>query len=123
MNVMASLQTGMIMAQGYTPGHNVDSQDSWDLETFFTNAASYTEMVGGSFLAFIGMVAVLWGGFLLVRKLMGGPQNQDNWLKIVALLIVGGAMIFGGMALLLNFAKGGGTTIEGFGSGSSQVGG
>ena len=59
---------------------------------------------------------------MLVRKLMGGQQaQQDSWFKIVALILVGGAMLFGGMTLLLNFAEGGKDTIENFGSGGGAT--
>lgn len=99
------------------PNNNVSADSSWDLETFFNNSANYSQVAGGAFLGFMGMVAVIWGGFLLVRKLMSGQQNQDNWLKIVALLVLGGAMVFSGVALLLNVAKGGQDTVKGFGNG------
>lgn len=103
-----------------TRADNVDvsADNNWDLETFFQNSTKYTQNVGGAFLALIGIAGLTWGGFLGVRKLMGGQQAQaDSWFKIVALIITGGAMLFGGMALLLNFAAGGKTTIENFGNG------
>lgn len=99
------------------PNHGVQGKDGWDLENFFNNSTNYTQKVGGAFLALIGIAGVVWGGFLMLRKLMGGQQaQQDSWFKIVALIIVGGAMLFGGMTILLNLAKGGKETIENFGS-------
>ena len=98
------------------PNHGVQGKDGWDLENFFNNSTNYTQKVGGAFLALIGIAGVVWGGFLMLRKLMGGQQaQQDSWFKIVALIIVGGAMLFGGMTILLNLAKGGKDTIENFG--------
>lgn len=100
-----------------TPDHGVGGAEGWDLENFFNNSTNYTQKVGGAFLALIGIAGVVWGGFLMIRKLMGGQQaQQDSWFKIVALIIVGGAMLFGGMTILLNLAKGGKDTIENFGS-------
>lgn len=114
-NVFAALAP--VLAQG---GSNVSSDKSWDLESFFDNATDYTQTVGGAFLALIGISGLTWGGFLLVRKLMGGQSaQQDSWFKIVALILVGGAMLFGGMTLLLNFAQGGKDTIENFGNGGT----
>lgn len=100
----------------------ITADKNWDLETFFKSATKYTQEVGGAFLALIGIAGLVWGGFLGVRKLMGGQQaQQDSWFKIVALIIVGGAMLFGGMALLLNFAAGGRSTIENFGNGEAKT--
>lgn len=116
-NIFATLAP--VLAQG---GSGVTANDSWDLESFFNNATDYTQTIGGAFLALIGIAGLTWGGFLLVRKLMGGQQaQQDSWFKIVALILVGGAMLFGGMTLLLNFAEGGKDTIENFGSGGGAT--
>ena len=115
-NIFATLAP--VLAQSApAPNHGVQGKSGWDLENFFNNSTNYTQKVGGAFLALIGIAGVVWGGFLMVRKLMGGQQaQQDSWFKIVALIIVGGAMLFGGMAILLNFAKGGKDTIEKFGN-------
>ena len=116
-NIFATLAP--VLAQG---GSGVTANDSWDLESFFNNATDYTQTIGGAFLALICIAGLTWGGFLLVRKLMGGQQaQQDSWFKIVALILVGGAMLFGGMTLLLNFAEGGKDTIENFGSGGGAT--
>lgn len=114
-NILATI--GPVLAQG---GSGVTADSSWDLKTFFDNSTDYTQTVGGAFLALIGIAGLTWGGFLLVRKLMGGQSaQQDSWFKIVALILVGGAMLFGGMTLLLNFAQGGKDTIENFGNGGT----
>ena len=116
----AGAATIMYLADKKNPaGLDQPSGDSFDAETFFSNAAKWMPVVGGVFLAFIGIAGVVWGGFLLVRKLMAGQQNQDNWLKIVALIVTGGALAFGGITLLTRFAAGGQKTIEDFGSNGS----
>ena len=115
----------MILAQNGAPNNSVSDGDSWDLETFFNNATSYGEVAGGAFLALIGMAGLVWGGFLLFKKLMS-EQSRESWIKIVFLIILGGAMVFGGIAIILNFARGGQETIENFGNNGtillSQVG-
>lgn len=114
--------TGMVLT---ATDNSVSDGDSWDLESFFNNATSYGEVAGGAFLALIGMAGLVWGGFLMFKKLMS-EQSRENWLKIVALIILGGAMVFGGIAIILNFARGGQDTIENFGNNGtillSQVG-
>lgn len=96
--------------------NEVSASNTWDLTSFFKNATNYSTVAGGAFLGFIGIIAVVWGGFLLARKLMSGQQNQDSWLKIVALLIAGGGLLFGGIGLLLNFANGANKTVTDFGN-------
>lgn len=89
----------------------------WDLVSFFENARNYAKLVGGGLLALLGTVGVVWGGVLLIKKLMAGHQNQDSWMKILALILVGGALMAGGFALISQIASGGKTTIEDLGGG------
>lgn len=92
--------------------------DSWDLETFFENSAEYAKVVGGALLVFVGVVMIIWGGVLLGKKLMS-EQARENWLKIALLIIAGGALAFGGITIIMKFAKGGNETVEKFGNGGS----
>lgn len=89
----------------------------WDLKTFFENAGDYTQLIGGGFLALIGTIGVIYGGYLLVKKLMAGQQNQDSWVKIAALIIIGGALMATGASLIFTIAEGGQQTIEDLGGG------
>ena len=89
----------------------------WDLVSFMNNAKSYASLVGGGLLALLGTVGVVWGGVMLIKKLMAGQQNQDSWLKILALILVGGALMAGGFGLISQIAAGGKTTIEDLGGG------
>lgn len=100
--------------------NKVGADKSWDLTSFFSNSTDYATVAGGAFLGFIGICGIVWGGFLLARKLMSGQQNQDSWLKIVGLIIVGGGLVFGGMGLLLNFANGANKTVTDFGEGGKS---
>lgn len=89
----------------------------WDLETFFTNATDYAKVAGGAFLSLVGVIGIIWGGTLLIKKLMS-EQSRESWVKIVALIILGGALLFGGINLILDFAEGGKNTVENFGTGT-----
>ena len=91
-------------------------QAAWDLKSFFDGAKEYGTLVGGSFLALIGLAAVIWGGTLLLKKLMS-QQSQESWLKIIGLIIIGGAIMTGSIGLLTKIAGGGQTTIEELGGG------
>lgn len=89
----------------------------WDLVSFFENAREYIGLAGGGLLSLIGTAGVVWGGVLLIKKLMAGQQNQDNWFKIILLIIVGGALMVGGFALISTIASGGEQTIKDLGEG------
>ena len=88
---------------------------AWDVVSFFENAGEFVKTAGGGFLVAAGLVALVWGGFLGLRKLMSGQQNQDNWVKILALIILGGAVAVGGFNLVFMIGSGGKTTIEDLG--------
>lgn len=89
----------------------------WDLVTLFENMTEYGQVAGGAFLSLMGLIGVIWGATLLVKKLLS-EQSRESWVKIVALLIIGGALLFSGITLVLKFAEGGRDTIEEFGTGA-----
>ena len=89
----------------------------WDLVTFFESARAYAKLVGGGALSLMGVVAIIWGGILSVKKLMANQQDQTSWLKIAGLIMVGGALMVGGFSLIAGIAEGGKTTIEDLGGG------
>lgn len=89
----------------------------WDLENFLNNANDYAVLIGGAFLTLLGTVAVIYGGYLLIKKLMAGQQNQDSWVKIVLLIIIGGALMVSGFMLISEIATGGEQTIRDLGGG------
>lgn len=94
----------------------------WDLQSFLENAKTYAVNIGGAFLMLLGTVAVIYGGYLLIKKLMAGQQNQDSWVKIVLLIIIGGALMVSGFVLISEIAAGGQTTIEDLGGGMALLG-
>ena len=94
--------------------------DDWDLITFFENGTDYGQAAGGAFLSLMGLIGLIWGATLLVKKLMS-EQSRESWVKIVALLLIGGALLASGITLVLNFANGGATTIEDMGNGNSAI--
>ncbi|WP_435109324.1 hypothetical protein [Nocardiopsis synnemataformans] len=89
----------------------------WDLVSFFDNAREYVALAGGGLLALMGTIGVVWGGVLLIKKLMASQQDQTSWVKIIALILIGGALMVGGFSLISDIAAGGRTTIEDLGGG------
>lgn len=91
---------------------------AWDLVSFLQNAGEYVKIAGGALLILMGLAALVWGGVLLLKKLMGGPQNQDSWVKVIGLMIIGGAIAVGGFSLIFTIGSGGKKTIEDLGGGT-----
>ncbi|MFC4048396.1 hypothetical protein ACFOY4_01760 [Actinomadura syzygii] len=96
---------------------------AWDLRSFLENAKSYVQTVGGVLLMLLGAAGLVWGGVLLVRKLMGNQQqsHQQGWGQITMLILVGGALGTGGWQLISTVGSGGQTTIEELGGGTVIV--
>lgn len=93
---------------------------SWDLLSFLENVGSYMKEAGGLLLIIMGVGALVWAGVRVVQKLWGeGHQAQQiSWLKIILLVIVGGALCTGGWTFMYDIGQGGETTIEELGTGS-----
>lgn len=99
------------------------SPAAWDLVSFLKGTGNYAQIAGGALLVLLGIIGVVWGGVLAVRKLMGGQQNNDSWIKIAALIIVGGAFLAGGWTFILMLSSGGQKTITDLGAGAISLAG
>ncbi|MGO4460077.1 hypothetical protein AB4039_22680 [Streptomyces sp. M-16] len=97
---------------------------AWDLTSFLTNAKSQVQLWGGSVLMLLGVVGLVWGGVLLIKKLMANPQSagqQQGWGTIALLILVGGALGTGGWSLISTIGSGGQQTITDLGGGTVIV--
>ncbi|QNE22854.1 hypothetical protein F1D05_09525 [Kribbella qitaiheensis] len=96
---------------------------AWDVKSFLENAKTYLQTIGGLALMLGGAAGLVWGGFRLLQKLMGGQQHGqgDGWGRIAALILVGGALGTGGWSLISAVGSGGQTTIEDLGGGTIIV--
>lgn len=90
---------------------------NWDLQTLLENAGTYAKNVGGALLVLMGIVGLVWGGTLTIKKLMSSQQDNTSWGKIILLLIIGGAMASAGFGLVFMIGSGGEKTIKDLGTG------
>lgn len=90
---------------------------AWDLVSFFTNAKNYGTILGGGFVSLIGLVLVVVAVFQAAKNFLGNGQGNKSWVLIVFMFILGGALLGGSIAFVLNIAAGGQTTIEDLGGG------
>jgi hypothetical protein len=97
---------------------------AWDLTSFLQNAKSQIQLWGGLLLMLLGAVGLVWGGVLLVKKLMANPHTagqQQGWGTIAMLIVVGGALGTGGWSLVSTIGSGGQQTIYDLGGGTVIV--
>ncbi|MFE4834438.1 hypothetical protein ACFRAU_07130 [Arthrobacter sp. NPDC056691] len=96
---------------------------AWDIASFLENAKTQIQLWGGLLLMLLGAVGLVWGGVLLIRKLMANPQSgpQQGWGTIALLILVGGALGTGGWQLMSTIGSGGQQTIEDLGGGTVMV--
>lgn len=96
---------------------------AWDLTSFLENAKTQIQLWGGLLLMLLGAVGLVWGGVLLIKKLMANPQQgqQQGWGTIALLILVGGALGTGGWQLVSTIGSGGQQTIEDLGGGTVIV--
>lgn len=90
----------------------------WDLVSFFDNAKVYLNTIGGGLISLLGLAILIWAGVLIAKKFFGGQSaQQESWFKIVAMLLIGGALMWGGIALITTIAQGGEKTVKDLGGG------
>ncbi|MFF3697296.1 hypothetical protein [Streptomyces sp. NPDC002221] len=97
---------------------------AWDLTSFLQNTKTQIQLWGGLLLMLIGAAGLVWGGVLLIRKLMANPQSggqQQSWGTIALLILVGGALGSGGWSLISTIGSGGQKTITDLGGGTVIV--
>ena len=119
--ITESAMRSLIGAQAAVPPPGLRAVSAaWDLRSFFENAKTYVQGIGGGLLMLMGAVGLVWGGVLLIRKLLGGQQHggQHGWTQIIMLILVGGALGTGGWTLVSTVGSGGQTTIQELGGGT-----
>lgn len=115
---MTKIYEAAVLAQAQLP------TAAWDLTSFLTNAKSQIQLWGGLLLMLLGAVGLVWGGVLLIKKLMANQQSQSQqqgWGTIALLMLVGGALGTGGWSLVETIGSGGQETITDLGGGTVIV--
>lgn len=83
-----------------------------DVGNLLDNGAALIQDWGGLFLILMGTVAIVWAGWLALQKLMSSEGNRTSWIKIIVLLILGGALAVGGFNVVSDFGQSGSDTID-----------
>lgn len=88
---------------------------SWDIGTFLENATKRVQDWGGLLIILLGAALVVWAVVKIFMNLVS-DQQPHHWARCIIMLIIGGALMFGGATLVFDIAKGGKTTIEELGN-------
>ena len=94
---------------------------AWDLMSLLSNTKTMVQTGGGLLLMLMGTAGLVWGGVLLIKKLMSHGQQgaqQHSWAMILILIMVGGAFAVGGFSLIQQIGSGGQKTITDLGTGA-----
>lgn len=104
----------MRLAQLYMAGN-------WDLGNFLKNATTTLKGWGNLLIILLGVVMIIVGVVKLVKGLISQGRGQTNWVVVILLLVVGGALMVGGFTWVSGIAQGGKKTIDDLGSGSGGM--
>lgn len=91
---------------------------AWDLKTAIDNFKNYAVLIGASVIGLLGIAIMIVALYHVFKKFTSNqPGGGESWGKIVAMVVVGGAMFSaGGWGLYKSIADGGNKTISDAGS-------
>lgn len=90
----------------------------WDLVSAVGNATNYGKLLGGGIIGLLGVILLIVATVFIFKKLTGNGQgNEKSWVIIVVMILIGGAMSFGGYTLISQVASGGQKTVQELGGG------
>lgn len=81
--------------------------NAWDPEDFFKNGENIAKTIGGAFLGFLGVCAIVWGATYLAGVAFKKQQRGQYVVHAVIALVIGGLLAFGGYSLFDSMAQGG----------------
>jgi hypothetical protein len=88
----------------------------WSITSFFSNLQTTIQTIGGAAVSCLGVALIVVAIFKLASALVSHGKKQVSWGVIIALFILGGVCLAGGILLFINVAKGSESTIEGLGN-------
>lgn len=101
------------------PNASEELGGTWDIGSFLTNSATQLRTWGNILIVLIGVALIIWSAVQIARGLMSKNSQQVSWPKNIIMLIVGGAFVAGGFALMSTLASGGKQTLVDLGNAGS----
>lgn len=89
---------------------------NFSIDKLIENTIGKLSYWGSGLVIIFGLIMVIVGIYQLFKGLSSGGKSQVNWVVVVLLILIGGALAFtGGWSLVQKVAGGGAKTIEGLG--------
>ncbi|MCH4519586.1 hypothetical protein [Staphylococcus haemolyticus] len=81
--------------------------NAWDPEQFFKNGENIAKSIGGAFLGFLGVIAIIAGATYLAKIAFSKQQRGQYVVQALIAIVIGGALAFGSYSLFDSMAQGG----------------
>jgi protein-S-isoprenylcysteine O-methyltransferase Ste14 len=88
--------------QGFAP---VLMDDGFSITNFLSGAVTFLQEIGGYVVLIAGVILLIVGVVQIAKGLAGGGKGQTNWAMSIGCLVAGGALCFGGWALITNLSQ------------------
>lgn len=89
----------------------LEGASTLDLGRFFANCKKAIENWGGAFIGMVGAFMLLVAAIMIAKAFMEHGRGQTNWMMLILMICVGGAMFVGGFDLMKKLADVGQGTI------------
>lgn len=93
----------------------------WSVDDFLENGKNKFQQWVSVAILFIGIAMMFFGVFQLFKAVTAQQGSGGHWVKAIIGIFLGGAITFGGWALIEKIAKGGQETINDLGTGSALI--
>ena len=98
-------------------GMKVMSMPMFSFTQFFDNIRESASKIGGAFVMALGIIMIIVAGWQIAKGLIGHGKTQTNWFIVIALMIVGGIFLGGGITMLTTLSQNLGDAAQGLGEG------
>lgn len=90
----------------------LDGAESFDAINFIGNATGYAKNIGNVLMIAAGVILLIIGIVKLCLGLAKGGKGQVSWGIVIACILVGGVLMFGGWNLAMDVSKMGAGTLQ-----------
>lgn len=101
-----------------------EEASTWSIDNLLQNIITKLGTWGSLIVTLAGLVMVIVAVVLIAKGLIQGQRGQTNWVLVIALFFIGGALAFtGGWGIVKKLSKGGAATLNELGNDPNTVSG
>ncbi len=95
---------------------------NWSINNLLNNVKNALANWGAVIVTIVGLVMVIVAVVQLAKGLIQGQRGQTNWVMVIILFFVGGALAFsGGWSIVQKISDGGSATLNELGGGEIAI--